>query len=428
MIKAMNLSTIKKCILLISLSIFLLSGCASIGRGMTEAFMGRFNSEDTRVCQVRGQSFAGIAPGLAKPHGKTKVLMVHGVGDRLPGYSTELMEKLSNQLKLTAKSSSFKDIQLMSFSDPEKKLGNLRVTRLQNENKSKELWFYELTWSEITRDQKSILAFDNSGEFSFRRATVNNMLKTFTNDTAPDPIIYLGESRELILRSFAQAFCWMGKDSWDDIPGNGRHGCDFTNSLNENFNQDEIVFISHSLGSRIVIDGLTRIVSMLERPNQKSILHTIDKTKREALQKKHVHIFLMSNQLPLLQLGRELPEITGQEANYCMPNGSNYTSRLFAKTSIVAISDPNDLLSYAIPQDFTEKFLDSRLCINVTNVNINVASVFEVFGMGKIANPMEAHVGYSRDDRVVALIAEGIGNGHTAPIVKDRCEWTEITD
>ena len=428
MIKDMNLSTIKNCILLISLSIFLLSGCASIGRGMTEAFMGRFNSEDTRVCQVRGQSFAGIAPGLAKPHGKTKVLMVHGVGDRLPGYSTELMEKLSNQLKLTAKSSSFKDIQLMSFSDPEKKLGNLRVTRLQNENKSKELWFYELTWSEITRDQKSILAFDNSGEFSFRRATVNNMLKTFTNDTAPDPIIYLGESRELILRSFAQAFCWMGKDSWDDIPGNGRHGCDFTNSLNENFNQDEIVFISHSLGSRIVIDGLTRIVSMLERPNQKSILHTIDKTKREALQKKHVHIFLMSNQLPLLQLGRELPEVTGQKANYCMPNGTNYASRLFSKTSIVAFSDPNDLLSYAIPQNFTEEFLDSRLCINVTNININVASVFEAFGMGKIANPIEAHVGYSRDDRVVALIAEGIGNGHTAPIVKDRCEWTEITD
>ncbi len=395
---------------------------------MTEAFMGRFNSEDTRVCQVRGQSFAGIAPGLAKPHGKTKVLMVHGVGDRLPGYSTELMEKLSDQLMLTAKSSSFKDIQLMSFSDPEKKLGNLRVTRLQNENKSKELWFYELTWSEITRDQKSILAFDNSGEFSFRRATVNNMLKTFTNDTAPDPIIYLGESRELILRSFAQAFCWMGKDSWDDIPRDGRHGCDFTNIINENFNQDEIVFISHSLGSRIVIDGLTRIVSMLERPNQKSILHTIDKTKREALQKKHVHIFLMSNQLPLLQLGRELPEVTGQKANYCMPNGSNYTSRLFAKTSIVAISDPNDLLSYAIPQDFTEKFLDSRLCINVTNVNINVASVFEAFGMGKIANPIEAHVGYSRDDRVVALIANGIGSSHVAPIVKDRCEWTEITD
>ena len=63
-------------------------------------------------------------------------------------------------------------------------MGNLRVTRLQNENNSKELWFYELTWSEITRDQKSLLAFDNSGEYSFRRAEVNDMLKKFSNDTA----------------------------------------------------------------------------------------------------------------------------------------------------------------------------------------------------------------------------------------------------
>ena len=106
MIKDMNLSTIKNCLLPVFLSV-VLSGCASFGKGMAEAIMGKSNSEDVRVCQVRGKPFAGIAPGLAKPHTKTKVLMIHGVGDRLPGYSTELMEKLSNQLKLTAKSSYF---------------------------------------------------------------------------------------------------------------------------------------------------------------------------------------------------------------------------------------------------------------------------------------------------------------------------------
>jgi hypothetical protein len=58
-------------------------------------------------------------------------------------------KKLANELQLTAKSSDYKDIQLMSFSNPEKRLGNLRVTRLQNESSSKELWFYELTWSEL---------------------------------------------------------------------------------------------------------------------------------------------------------------------------------------------------------------------------------------------------------------------------------------
>jgi hypothetical protein len=167
---------------------------------------------------------------------------------------------------------------------------------------------------------------------------------------------------------------------------------------------------------------------LLERPDQKTILNTIDRKKREALQKKHIHIFMLSNQLPMLQLGKELPEITGKKADFCNVDGSKYRSRLFAETSIVAFSDPNDLLSYAIPQDFTEQYLDSRLCINVTNININIASVFDAFGIGKIANPMEAHVGYSRDDRVVALIANGIGNNHIAPIVKDRCEWTEIND
>ena len=107
MIKAMNLSTIKNCLLPVSLSI-VLSGCASFGKGVAEAVLEKSNTEDTRVCQVRGKSFAGIAPGLAKPHGKTKVLMVHGVGDRLPGYSTEFLEKLANELKLTAKSAIIK--------------------------------------------------------------------------------------------------------------------------------------------------------------------------------------------------------------------------------------------------------------------------------------------------------------------------------
>jgi hypothetical protein len=304
----------------------------------------------------------------------------------------------------------------------------LRVTRLQNENSSKELWFYELTWSEITRAQKALLAFDNSGESSFRRAEVNDMLKKFSNDTAPDPIIYLGESRDIILRSFAQAFCWMGKDRWDEVPKEGRHGCDFTNGLSDNLNQDQIVFISHSLGSRITIDGITRMVSILEHPEKKSTLQTVDSVKRAALQKKKVQIFMLSNQLPMLQLGRELPEVTAQQADYCNANGSKYTSRLFAETSIVAFSDPNDLLSYAIPHDFTEKYLDSRLCINVTNININIAKVIDAFGLGKIANPMEAHVGYFKDDRVVALIAKGIGNGSAAPLVQEKCQWTEITD
>ncbi|WP_306306168.1 hypothetical protein [Methylomonas koyamae] len=95
---------------------------------------------------------------------------------------------------------------------------------------------------------------------------------------------------------------------------------------------------------------------------------------------------------------------------------------------MIAFSDPNDLLSYAIPHDFVNKYLDSRLCINVTNININVARVYDAFGLGKLANPMDAHIGYDTDERVVAMIAKGIANDQTAPVVNERCHWIQTID
>ena len=428
----MKLSTLKKGVLPLSLALsVVLSGCASFGKGIAEAVLEKNDGEDTRVCQVRGKPFAGIAPSLVKKQGKTKVLMVHGVGDRLPGYSTEFLEKLAKELDVTAKSSTYKDIQLVSPVEPEQNLGNLRITQLKNADGSKELLFYELTWSEITRSQKELLGFDNSGEYSYKRAEVNDMLKKFGNDTGPDPIIYLGDTRTHILRAFSQSFCWMGKDGWEQLPNDSRVACKTTDSFSENTNQDDFIFVSHSLGSRITIDGLQRLASVLENPEKYSTANydvTPPTRMRQLLQQKKIQIFMLSNQLPMLQLGRELPEVSKQKADYCLATGSHYSSRLFNETSIVAFSDPNDLLSYAIPHNFNEQYLDSRLCINITNININVAKVIDAFGMGKFANPMDAHLGYTKDDRVVAMIAKGIGNKQVAPLVKEKCEWTEITD
>ena len=109
--------------------------------------------------------------------------------------------------------------------------------------------FYELTWSIITAKQKEVLAYDNSGEYSFRRAEVNNLMKKFSNDTGPDPIIYLGESRDDILVSFGQSFCWMTKSSWDDLPDDVTQACSFNDdSAAANIHVDQYAFISHSHG------------------------------------------------------------------------------------------------------------------------------------------------------------------------------------
>ncbi|GAB4256959.1 MAG: hypothetical protein Kow0065_05970 [Methylomicrobium sp.] len=404
------------------------SGCASFGRGIAEAYFEKQQAADTRLCEVTGKAFEGIEPHLDNPQGKMKILMVHGVGDHLPGYSTQFLEKLAKSLDLTVRATRNKEIALRDPLDPSKKLGNLRIHRLLNKSRDKELLFYELTWSEITAKQKAILSYDNSGEYSFRRAEVNDLLKKFSNDTGPDPIIYLGDSRENILISFVQSFCWMINGQWDEIPDQQTKACTFDDlSAVERLRSDQFAFISHSLGSRITIDGLQRLARFFSDKHFRPELNR-PKELVEALQQKQIPIYMMSNQLPMLQLGRQLPEITGRNVDYCDPEGSHYPDRILSKTSIIAFSDPNDLLSYAIPQGFVEKYLDSRLCAEVTNININVAKIFDAFGLGKLANPLEAHIGYDTDKRVVALIAKGIGNDHTSGMIQKRCSWTETID
>ena len=264
MTKRSKLSTQKTGWLLSSLVIsMLLSGCASIGKGAAEAVLEKSEREDTRQCQVWGEPFAGIKADLDKNKGRTKVLFVHGVGDRYPGYTTEFLEKLAKELNLDARSEGQKNIQLTTPLFPDKNLGNLRVTHLLNEKSGKELTFYELTWSEITRQEKALLNFDTSGEYDFRRARINAMLKKFSNDTGPDPIIYLGESRVPILAAFAQSFCWMATGEWEELPKSGKHACTGLNDTSAgHIANDDYVIISHSLGSRIAIDGMQRIATL----------------------------------------------------------------------------------------------------------------------------------------------------------------------
>jgi hypothetical protein len=398
----------------------LLSSCSSLGKGMVEAYLEKQEAADTRICEIWGKPFTGLTPYLSNPKGKMKVLMVHGVGDHLPGYSTQFLEKLAQKLDLKIQSAQPKNITLTSRTDQSKNLGNLRINRLLSKDRKNELLFYELTWSKITAPQKEVLAYDNSGEYSFRRAKINDLMKKFSNDTGPDPIIYLGESREDILVSFAQAFCWMTRSGWSNLPNEVMQSCSFNDSnLAANVRHDEFAIISHSLGSRITIDGMQRIATLI---NER------DPGFREALKRKEIPIYMMSNQLPMLQLGRKLPEVANQKQAYCDPSGEKYQERMLSKTSIIAFSDPNDLLSYAIPHGFIEKYLDSRLCVDVTNININVATIFDAFGLGKLANPLDAHIGYDTDDRVIALIAKGIGNQQTDKLVTERCQWTETVD
>ena len=51
--------------------------------------------------------------------------------------------------------------------------------------------------------------------------------------------------------------------------------------------------------------------------------------------------------------------------------------------------------------------------------------LLSLFGLGEFADPGEAHGGYDHDERIISLMAHGIGYDGTAEIVKEYCTWLE---
>ncbi len=413
-----------------------LSGCASISRGITEAFIGESNEKkiDTRECSVIGSKFPGIKSSIDRQHfsnSKTnkqatlKVLMVHGIGKHLQGYSTRMAENLAKAMNLNVAEAKTIELQLESPEYPDQEIGKLRVRRFTTKEEDKEMLFYELTWSEITDSEKEILAYDNSGEQSFRRANINNAMKVFMNSHVSDPLIYLGESQEKIQIAVGQSFCWMLSYDW---PGLDAVNDTFCNVIDADYlteADDDFAFITHSMGSRIVTDSLQRIVELIEDERIKNPLNENLNTALQHLANKTVPVYMLANQLPLLQLGRSLPEVSNQYDEYCKDGSRKNDERFLKELQVIAFSDPNDILSYMVPPKFVDDYLDSRLCTILRNVIINVAEVVDLFGLGQMASPVRAHGDYDNDERVVNLIARGIGNEHVAPIVEERCTWLE---
>ncbi len=445
----MNMSVPATVILVVCLGA--LAGCSSIARGVTEAILAKGAEKDTRACKIEGAAFEGVETLLRKREQRpteageegarrtTKILMIHGIGTHQPGHSARFVENLTRALNLTVAHKQYKEIDLHNTRRaPGKDLGHLTIRQFLDKARMQELLFYELTWSSITEGEKQAIKYDDSGTYSYRRANMNNTMKVFLNDHISDPLIYAGKTRRLVVLSVMQANCWMTYGEWEHYEDYTDKPCTATDSerYTQQLAEDDYVTITHSLGSRVAVDSWQRAVEVVNSPEARRLLEGQGYLSKEGIRnkvsyleeykKKDMQIYMLSNQLPLLQLGREQPEVKGQIAQYCRPDGPKYDQRMFKRLRIVAFSDPNDLFSYAIPPKYAHENMDSRMCPEITNVVLNVARVTDLFGLGEFASPAEAHSGYDNDERVIALIAKGIGVDHGDPIVKERCTWLEM--
>jgi hypothetical protein len=221
----------------------------------------------------------------------------------------------------------------------------------------------------------------------------------------------------------AQALCWAVSTDWQGLPDEQQICDPDSPTFASRLDNDDFAFITHSLGSRITTDALQRLTRVIEEESKgRPQLQRVSQSFKD----RDVKVFMLANQLPLLQSGLEPASIRDAVPAYCLADGAHYADRLFKETELIAFSDPNDLLSYPIPDAFVRDHVDSRLCPKQVNVTINIAPVRSVLGLGEFANPLAAHLDYDDDARVIGLITRGIGQPETAPVVKERCTWLEV--
>jgi hypothetical protein len=249
--------------------------------------------------------------------------------------------------------------------------------------------FSVLIWSPLVAGLKHQLDFDRTGtatdcavdgECRPRRARFNGVFKDgLLNDCLADALIYQGDSRETIRQKMIDAL-----DASFARQGSG-----------------PLILITESLGSKITFDALN---AMLEG---KGAAAQVQSARVAA--SRLVQVFMIANQLPILgmadqvagdqQTARLVPAADPLQRFLALRQAfSRSAERQFSELTLVALTDPNDLLSY--------RLLPSRYASEVVHVADVLVSNQSTY-LGLLENPATAHTTYFSNPDVGVVLACG---------------------
>jgi hypothetical protein len=180
-----------------------------------------------------------------------------------------------------------------------------------------------------------------------------------------------------------------------------------------------LAFIAESLGSKLLFDAVLEVWADAENGRDKAMFERVAKGLAGTRM-----IYLMANQLPLLDVaGPAIGFVNGAPGPQRPTSGSiardvfDLLSRLRAWTpsgagpmTVVAFSDPNDLLSYrVVPSHLAGSLREFRI------VNVIVSNDTTYFNY--VERPDKAHCGYARNPHVLSMIARGYQAGKPSPAI-----------
>ncbi|WP_130300760.1 MULTISPECIES: hypothetical protein [unclassified Duganella] len=248
-----------------------------------------------------------------------------------------------------------------------------------------QLRFDALIWSPLTDDLKRQLCYDQSGKSSlctgtppypYTRARLNARFKDgLIDDCLPDALIYQGAARETMQLRMREAVLQVLSGMRPEAP---------------------LVVISHSMGSKLLFDTLLR---MTQEPAG-SMAATL---AQQAMQRMRL-LIMAANQIPLLSLAEQQPAASTAPA--AVPGADSLQQLLRQRRALaaappltlVAFTDPNDLLSYTLPP---ERYAAQG--VTVHNILVSNAPTY----LGLLERPDLAHLDYLTNPDVGRLIACG---------------------
>jgi hypothetical protein len=363
----------------------------------------------TPVVEALADGDAGTFDGLldfaaASPGSSTvKVLWTHGMCTHPPTWIDDRMRRLVEAIGGTAETVSVRAVGSHGAS--------LRTERISTQGKTIEVMF--LSWSPLTASYKAALAYDGSTiDGGGVRATLNRELKSgLVNDCLTDVVVYGGPNGNNIRQAMNEAVCDALGGRYDgnecDVPVGASPAA--------------LALVTESLGSKLLCDAVLHIWNAANNSSDKTAVRRLANSLMAAKV-----MYMLSNQVPLLDAAGSValdktlvPEPASAPAKVHTSAGDVFgllsqVRRLALPAkgpmTVVAFSDPNDLLSYRIvPAHLAEDLKEFRV------INVLVSNDTTYFGY--LERPDTAHCGYPWNPHVFGMLAKGHQAGKPLPSI-----------
>jgi len=401
------------------------------------------------------RQFRGIADYLRDGQA-LHVFQVHGMGDHgfegdcaAESENLRLQSRIASRLHYIADPAYTQEAQPIAI-EATAKAGTYSISRFVDPSgKGGDLYFSCVTWGETGRVVKrGLLALDDDflelNPNEAHRALINREAKRFVNRSFSDPVLYLGPMGGYIRRVVWKGIALSLQDHARLAPAAKEAGvvpmAPIAQRVSGFLGRAPIVIISDSLGSRIVFDALCtegrascgnalRFRDAMPTPPEH--VEALDALLADRLEASVGSVYMLANQLPLLELGDLEPPAPGtsledfiQQTTTCYgpfppawSDRSKAVGRRWDRVQVIAFTDPNDALSYHLGDGFKRRCDPAGAgeaggdpgsaappleLINVTLPNARLRWLFVYSDLGKAHSS-----GFKRNDRAIDYLVRG---------------------